>query len=193
MPIKGIQNLRMHPFLKPFIAMMITHSKTINKRKKLALETFSFKGNEVFISKNKIIFEENVEIIPKPEPLEISPHIKTEPNDYGICENNLDRSFPISIVKEEKIEVEEKKPVFRPVLKLKRLEFFAANLQANSRYNLRPRTKSYIFLPLTYTIFTPRKKRNGFLKKKIVKTIKIEKSGVAKKIKSCKVKLTRLE
>ena len=176
--------------LKLFTTMMITNSKTINEADKLVVETYNFKCKEIL---QQLIFEEAIEIIPKSEPQEIITNIKTEPNDYGISENKLDEGFPISIIKKEKIEVEEEKPVQRPVLKLKRLEFFAANLQANSRYNLRPRKSSYIFLPLTSYIFTPRKKRNGFLKKKIIKTIKIEKSGAPNKIKSCKVNLKRLK
>ena len=175
--------------LKLFITMMITNSKTINEADKLVVETYNFKCKEIL---QQLIFEEAIEIIPKSEPQEIITNIKTEPNDYGICEKGLDKSFPILTIKKEKIEVEEEKPVQRAVLKLKRLEFFAANLQANSRYNLRPRKSSYIFLPLTSYIFTPRKKRNGFLKKKIVKTIKIEKSGASNKIKSCKVNLKKI-
>ena len=175
--------------LKLFITMMITNSKTINEADKLVVETYNFKCNEIL---QQVIFEEAIEIIPKSEPQEIITNIKTEPNDYGICEKGLDKSFPILTIKKEKIEVEEEKSMQRAVLKLKRLEFFAANLQANSRYNLRPRKSSYIFLPLTSYIFTPRKKRNGFLKKKIVKTIKIEKSGVPNKIKSCKVNLKKI-
>ena len=171
---------------------VVSHSKTINQtiNQSLIVESFVLKSQDQL---EEIIFEEGVQTIP---------NIKSEPqtpNDYD--ENKLERSFPIpiSMIKKEKVKVEQEKPVeVKPVIRLKRLEFYSTKLQTNSRYSLRPRKSSYIFSPFTSYIFTPRKKRNGFLKKKIFKTIKVEGLGMSKlrmtnQVKSCKVKLERVK
>ena len=87
---------------------VVSHSKTINQtiNQSLIVESFVLKSQDQL---EEIIFEE-----------QSIPNIKSEPqtpNDYD--ENKLERSFPIpiSMIKKEKVKVEQEKPVeVKPVI-----------------------------------------------------------------------------